>query len=104
MRFRATGLIEIPMAGHPSWKAFYTFSPAEAGKKFANKLLDERLDWQDLSIQITGVSAKVLISSFWKSFADEMKEKDPQLFPDVQKVEWICDHQFQEDMINEHLR
>jgi hypothetical protein len=91
MRFRATRLIDS------------LCPPDEAGKKFANDLLDEKLKWKNLTIQLTGVPAWVLISAFWLRFAREMKEQAPILYPDVLNIKWICDHDFQEDEIQTFL-
>lgn len=74
-------------------------SPEKAGVKFAESLLNEKLDWRDLTIQITGVPARMLISAFWFSFFDTMKAEAPPLYPDVENISWVCDHEFQEDLI-----
>ncbi len=92
MRLRARGMIDT------------LDSPARAGSDFADNLLNENIDWIDLTIQVTGIPSTVLTSAFWDGFTNQMLKEAPLLFPDVQKVVWICDHDFQEDMINEHLR
>lgn len=74
-------------------------NPEDAGKNFALRLLDEKLVWNDLTIQITGVPASILISAFWISFFDTMILEAPFLYPDVEQVHWICDQDFQEDLI-----
>lgn len=78
-------------------------SPEEAGKELARQLLDSKVNWENLIVQLTGTPARMLIGPFWKSFVDEMKKEAPLLFPDVQKATWICDHDFQEDMIQRFL-
>jgi hypothetical protein len=78
-------------------------SPDAAGKEFANHLLDSKLDWKDLTVQLTGTPARMLISPFWTNFANEMKEQAPLLYPDVLDIKWICDHDFQEDAIKPFL-
>ena len=92
MRLRARGLIDT------------LTSPDKAGRGFADNLLDKNIDWRDLTIQVTSIPSTVLTSSFWIGFADQMSKEAPLLYPDVLNFKWICDHDFQEDMINEYLR
>ena len=91
MRFRANHLID-------------TFaSPERAGSKFAEELLDQRLVWEGLQIQLTGIRASLHVSSFWHAFRKVLEENAPGLLPDIREVDWICDHEFQETNIREWL-
>ena len=91
MRFGANSIVDTRL-----------FAP-EAGKKFAEDLMDQRLTWGDLQIQLTGIKAGVLSSGFWLSFKKEMEENAPGILPDIRNVEWICDDEFQEDSIKRWL-
>lgn len=79
-------------------------TPDEAGKEFAKKLLDVHIVWENLSIQLTGVPARLLIYAFWDSFKKEIKQSAPSLWDDILNVEWICDHEFQERYIKNWLQ
>ena len=78
-------------------------SPDTAGKEFANQLLASKINWKDLTVQLTGTPARMLIGVFWSNFVEEMKEQAPLLFPDVRNIKWICDHDFQENVIQRFL-
>ena len=91
MRFRANSIIDTRL-----------FAP-EAGKKFAQELMDQRLTWGDLQIQLTGLKSSALISGFWLAFKNELEENAPGLLPDIRNVEWICDLEFEEKNIKRWL-
>ena len=80
-----------------------SLNPDEAGKKFAQTLLDSHVVWENLAIQMTGIPARIFISAFWDNFKQEILQSAPSLLKDIQNVEWICDHEFQEKNIKDWL-
>jgi hypothetical protein len=91
MRFRANSLINTRLFA------------SEAGKRFAQDLMDQRLTWGDLQIQLTGIKAGTFTSGFWLAFKKELEENAPGILPDIRNVDWICDDEFQEDNIKRWL-
>jgi len=90
MRFRVLNLINYD---------FQNPDLVKSGREFAGKLLKKSLPWKNLSLQITGLSARIGISTFWKAFAKEIKTQAPDLWPVIKNIEWVCDHEFQEKNI-----
>ena len=74
--------------------------PATNLSSTQSRLLNEKLNWKKLTIQITSVPAIMLVSAFWIEFFDTMRSEAPLLYPDVEKISWICDHHSQEELIN----
>ena len=81
-----------------------SLGPKDAGSLLAETLLDTKLDWRNLELQVTGISADILINAFWIAFFETFQNQAPELFPDVTEAVWICDHEFQETMIRESLK
>tara|TARA_Y100001980_G_C14373378_1_gene177622 strand:+ start:222 stop:536 length:315 start_codon:yes stop_codon:yes gene_type:complete len=91
MRYRVAKLIDASL------------EPSAAGEALAAALLDTKIDWRNLELQLTGVPADTLIDAFWRSFFEAFQKTAPELFPDIAEAVWICDHEFQEDMIYQCL-
>lgn len=79
-----------------------TFDPAKAGEQFADDLvmLDEHIDWQNLTIDLTRHSSgsNFFVSAFFNSFWQELYDEGHE---DPLEMEWLTDYRFQKRNIYE---
>lgn len=75
--------------------------PPEEGKKLAAALLaqGQRVDWRDLTIDVTNCPASLLISAFFNGFLQEVHDQKADLLPAAQKIEWEMKFPFQKENV-----
>ena len=71
--------------------------PPEEGANLAKTLLDGDIDWDDLTIDLKGLPASLLISAFFNGFLATINLKQPDLLSKAQKIAWEFDHDFQQE-------
>ena len=76
---------------YAEWKAAQEASPEGLG------------DSIEAFTEATGIKAAVLTSAFWRAFKKELEENAVEILPDLPYIEWICDHEYQEENIKQWL-
>ena len=71
--------------------------PPEEGVNLAKALLDGDTDWDDLTIDLRGLPASLLISAFFNGFLATINLKQPDLLSKAQNTVWEFDHDFQQE-------
>ncbi len=69
--------------------------PPEEGSEFARALLKKDLDWDQLAIDLKGLPASLLISSFFNGFLTTIATERSELLAKARKIRWEFDHDFQ---------
>ena len=81
-----------------------TFPPDE-GAKLARALLKEAdVDWNDLTVNLMGLPAGLLISAFFNGFLDQISVTKPEVLDTARRVKWKLDHAFQRENVSCWMR
>lgn len=79
--------------------------PPDQGKLLADKLLqDSNVEWDNLSIDLSGVSASLIISAFFNGFMQEIHDKRAGYLEKVKNVQWLVPFDFQKKSIEKWVR
>lgn len=69
--------------------------PPEEGAELAKALLSRDLDWDDLTVDLKGLPASLLISAFFNGFLAIITAERPELLPKAKRICWQLDYDFQ---------
>ena len=78
--------------------------PPEEGAELAKSLLRQDLDWDDLTVDLKGLPASLLISAFFNGFLAAITAERPELLPKAKRIYWQLDYDFQEENVARWMR
>lgn len=78
--------------------------PPDEGAKLAETLLaDSGIEWEELSVDLRGLPASLLISAFFNSFLQRVYEAKPRLLDRARRIEWEVKFGFQKDNVRKWM-
>ena len=79
--------------------------PPNEGAKLAQMLLQQAdVDWDELTVNLKGLPASLLISAFFNGFLDQIFTVRPDVLDTARRIKWRLDHTFQEDNVSRWMQ
>jgi hypothetical protein len=78
--------------------------PPDEGKRLADELLRQQVEWRDLEIDVTGCPPALLISAFFNGFLQEVFDRNATLLDAARKVTWDLQFTFQSENVRRWMK